>query len=266
MLTTGAASARRNWYLASLGIVRYVPRDEVVPDEAPDDSVSRQHVSPLEEVRDAPAPAEADVVRQGARGAEVLAALDSAPSLVRPQEMGSSDRVRSANKGPLAVPAAAGIEPSAEPFLCRLGFWQPASVAVISAMPPAQRPTPVQITMLTNLLKAIGAVGQGLPSVDLIDWPPSSGLGLQGGATLAAAREYLSVFLQAKQRLQNYETVLLMGEVAAQACGIDATFEAGYQHDFAWGGRGIVTHSLHDMEKTPSLKAETWQAIRFLAD
>jgi hypothetical protein len=244
--------ASRNWYLANLGIVRYVPREDMAREDAAGEET-------------ATLPADTDHSRTASAGGH-LPASDSgqATDLERP-------RIDLGEAGPLVrqsfpAPAIQEQQPAAEAFECRIGFWQPSSrIAVLSAMSPGQRPTPVQVTMLANLLKAIGALGEGLPPVDLIDWPPSPGLGLQGGADLHAARDYLGVFLQAKRRLQDFDTLLLMGDIAARACGGNEDLAVGQQLDLALGVRGIVTHSLHAMEQTPALKAETWQAIRFLA-
>jgi hypothetical protein len=248
--------ASRNWYLANLGIVRYVPREDMAREDAGGEEAPTL-------------PVDADYTRT-ASADNHLPAADS--SQVHKQ---ATDRERPridlGEAGPAVrqsppAPAIQEQQSAAEAFQCRIGFWQPSSrIAVLSAMSPGQRPTPVQVTMLANLLKAIGALGEGLPPVDLIDWPPSPGLGLQGGADLHAARDYLGVFLQAKRRLQDFDTLLLMGDIVARACGGDEGLAVGQQLDLALGVRGIVTHSLHAMEQTPALKAETWQAIRFLA-
>lgn len=251
------AVASRNWYLANLGIVRYVPRDALAQGDN-----RGEETAELAENADSTAPPAA--LGPGHESGDSRQARRQQTDRERP-------RIDLGESAPPATPAAAApttkaAQPAAEAFQCRIGFWQPSSrVVVLSGMPPGQRPTPVQVTMLANLLKAIGALGEGLPSVDLIEWPPSPGLGLQGGADLSAARDYLGVFLQAKRRLQDFDTVLLMGDTAARACGGDEGLAVGQQLAFAWGARGIVTHSLHDMEQRPALKAETWQAIRFLA-
>ncbi|MCK9563697.1 MAG: hypothetical protein M0R02_13385, partial [Bacteroidales bacterium] len=185
--------------------MRYVPREEMVSAEGSlrDESLHGEplHREPLREStpREDVSPqgmtdgvAAVESVRQALGGAGPVT-VGSAPAERRDRGRPRLDLGDPAPATAVATPAGVpATEPAAEPFLCRIGFWQPASrVAVLSAMPPGQRPTPVQITMLTNLLKAIGALGQGLPPVDLIDWPPSSGLGMQGGAGLAAARDYL---------------------------------------------------------------------------
>ncbi len=237
-MSDARVTARRDWYLAQLGVVRYVPRDALSDSEAEAaDPVSPQGESAVAAI----AP---------------LGAVDGQPPRVDPGQSAARST---------AIPSG-DREPDPQPFQCRIGFWQPAStVAVLSAMPPGQRPTAGQVTMLSNLLKAIGALGERLPAVDLMDWPPSAGAGLAAGDGLVAAREFLEIFLQAKRRQQDFDTVLLMGEDAARVCGGDSGIAVGQHLALACGAKGIVTHSLHDMEKHPALKGETWQAIRFLA-
>src|SRR5690606_32963491 len=147
-----AGPSRRDWYLANLGVVRYLPRDAI----------------------DAAQATSADLAPE---------ASDAIPAA--PAPVPASDHLRAA----LATPSAASTSaakpaPRAEgapPFECRLGFWQPrADLVVLCAMPPGQRPAGEQLTMLANLLKAIGRLGDGLPPVDLMDWPQAPHLGLQG--------------------------------------------------------------------------------------
>lgn len=267
-----AVIARRNWFLAQLGLVRYVPRDQLSATQAVEAAHAAAGRSTESKADDSIAGSLAE--REVAPGRTASQPL---PGTAMPRDPVAEVTARRAvtprvvlddtRPSPATVSSPVVDNTDAEPFLCRVGFWHPQSspVAVLSAMPPGQRPTPVQLTMLANLLKAIGALGQGLPSVDLIDWPPSQGPGLQQGASLSAARDFLSVFLHARWRRQGFETLLVMGEVAARICGDNVAFTVGGRVDFSWGASGIMTHSLHDMEKTPALKADTWQAIRFLA-
>ncbi|HLS97196.1 MAG TPA: hypothetical protein VK018_00590 [Porticoccaceae bacterium] len=237
-----AGPSRRDWYLANLGVVRYLPRDALgAAQGAPADPAAEAPEAPPA----APAPVQAtDHLR---------AALATPPTTL-----------------PAAQTHAAKAPPRAEgapPFECRLGFWQPrADLVVLCAMPPGQRPAGEQLTMLANLLKAIGRLGDGLPPVDLMDWPQAPHLGLQGvPVDIAGARDFVAVFLAAKRRLQAFDHVLLMGKDAARVAGAGDDPAVGEQLDLPCGARGIVTHSLHGMAQNPALKAETWQAIRFLA-
>ena len=238
-MAVASGVSRRDWYLANLGVVRYVPRDEI---SARSDGVP-------------PANAQEDPVQSPAAG-----------------EPPAQERLRAALSAQPEPPAAgaaarAPVAASAPPFECRLGFWQPrADLVVLCAMPPGQRPAGEQLTMLANLLKAIGRLGDGLPAVDLIDWPQSPHLGLQGvPVDIAGARDFVAVFLAAKQRLQPFSQVLLMGEDAARVASASDCPAVGEQLELPCGARGIVTHSLHSMAQEPALKAETWQAIKFLA-
>jgi len=240
-MTPARGVVRRDWYLANLGIVRYVPRDQLAATGDGVDAVA---------------------------AAATEAAVTAIPPTAAPGAPAGGRRVDLGDSKPRPAPAAAprpAAEP--EPFLCRLGFWQPtARMAVLSAMPPGARPGAAQLAMLGNLLKAINCLGQELPVVDLIDWPQSPNLGLQGVAVdLAGAREFTSVFLAAKAQLAPFEHLLLMGGDAVRVAAGDGDMAVGDQRLLACGAQAIATHSLYDMEQNPALKAETWQAIRFLA-
>ncbi|MFA5631012.1 MAG: hypothetical protein WC997_05840 [Porticoccaceae bacterium] len=232
--------SRRAWYLAALGVVRYALKDGPVS------------------LADAPAQEEqAAPERQSDQ--RTLAAADRADSMAAVRQA-LVDKTPEPAVPPPAVPAAA---PAAEEVLAfRLAFWQPApQVVVLSAMPPGVRVSASQQDMLANLLRAIHSLpGGGLAAAELIDWPPRVG----APAGLDGARQLLDVFLEVKAKLQPFTTALLMGEIPARLIAGRGA-QPGERLTLHTGAEGIVTHSLHDMEKAPALKRETWEAIRHLA-
>lgn len=269
------ASLRRDWYLANLGIVRYIPVDEICAEVAPlgeEQSADSESVEPISlqpVISRLAQPIESAQPVENESTKHLLAELD-APRVVEPPSQ-QDNPVRSTGAQAQAdSPQLVSIADEAlqeQPFECRLGFWQASDrLVVLSAMPAGQRPTAGQVTMLTNLLKAIKRLDSSLPPVDLIDWPQTAAIGLQGIARdLRGARDFVSVFLQAKARLQPFTHVLLMGDAAARVATDSNSVEPGQQFDLHCGARGIVTRSLHEMEHNPGLKGETWQAIKFLA-
>lgn len=263
------ASLRHDWYLANLGVVRYIPLDQIAA--LADSSLAEQrHSGSDSSVGSSPQPAAGQPAGMVDNPAPKFSiGLD----MPRPSRQSPSEAV-AAQRDALPpqvlstqTPAAQELSPSL-PFECRLGFWQASQrLVVLSAMPPGQRPTAAQVAMLTNLLKAIKGLDSALPPVDLIDWPQTAAIGLQGMARdLQGARDFVSVFLHAKAQLQPFSHVLLMGEEAARIATDSNSVECGQQFDLHCGARGIVTRSLHEMEHNPGLKGETWLAIKFLAN
>ncbi|MAT50369.1 MAG: hypothetical protein CMK32_04190 [Porticoccaceae bacterium] len=245
-------AGRRDWYLANLGIVRYVPRD-AVPDE--DDQAER-----------------GDALSDAAHSAPPVAAQEDDTSgktrQGRPRglmaDLAAPAKAPPAPSEPKQAPAE---EPASPVVYFRLCFWQPAEdLAVLSALPEGERPGAEQVTMLTNLLRAIHRLPGPLPPVDLIDWPQIGPGRAQLSADLNAARQFLSVYLSAKNQLQPFRHVLLMGEMAVKATSDGEVADVGDQLPLACGATGIVTHSLYDMHRDPALKGPTWNAIKFLAE
>lgn len=225
----------RNWYLSALGVVRYIPRDS-------SEAAARREPQPE------PVPA-ADSAPQSRPQPQLRQLLDDKPETTQPA-------------APTAVEAPAVAPEHSQQVQCRLAFWQPSrELVVLSSLSSGARPTPAQLAMLSRLLKAIGQLEGTLPAFDLIDWPQAPG----ASATLGDAREFLSVFLDAKAFLEPFRYALVMGEVSARLIMPAGALAAGSRAPLACGAEGIVTHSLSEMEQDPSLKAPTWEAIKFLA-
>src|SRR5690606_3347823 len=137
-----------------------------------------------------------------------------------------------------------------------------ADLVVLCAMPPGQRPAGEQLTMLANLLKAIGRLGDGLPPVDLMDWPQAPHLGLQGvPVDIAGARDFVAVFLAAKRRLKAFDHVRVMCKDGGWVAGAGVGPAGGERWGLPCGARGSVTDSRRGMAQNPAVKAETWEAM-----
>jgi hypothetical protein len=225
----------RDWYLATLGVVRYLPRQD-------DGDISEDALA---------AKPGADTATETPDTLKTIAPSSSLPVF-------EAEKPKSHKQEP--QPGQVGVEEETV-LQFRLGFWQPSPrMVVISTMPPGARPGADQQAMLANLLTAIGQLPAPLPSAELIDWPLARG----GDTSLQGAREFLSVFLDAKTKLQPFDTALLMGELSARILANQQIPVAG-RIALDCGANGIVCHSLHDMAANPGLKRETWNAIRHLA-
>lgn len=166
--------------------------------------------------------------------------------------------------GPAAVPPAPSGATSAEELApVRLACWRPvADLLVFDALPPGQRPEREHLTLLANILRAIGRLPGPLPAAEFIDWPPLPG----GDRSLSGAREALALFLAGRMAREPFAWVLVMGEPAWRWLGGDGPGEGGARIPLADGrAQAILVPGLGDMLATPQRKAQTWQAIRGLA-
>lgn len=166
--------------------------------------------------------------------------------------------------GRAAAPAAAPGTVAAEELApVRLACWRPAAdLLVLDALPPGQRPERERLTLLANILRAIGRLPGSLPAAEFIDWPSLPG----GDRSLSGAREALALFLAGRMAREPFAWVLVMGAPAQRWLGGGEQGEAGARIALADGrAQGIPVPGLGDMLAAPQLKAQTWQAIRGLA-
>lgn len=235
--------ARRDRYLAALGIVRYRSRPAAHGASASVGELAGATV-------DAPAVPE---------GPGVLLAQVQLREPRRP----AAAAVESESPGapePLA-PGSAGSE--AEELLAplRLACWRPAEdLLVLDALLPGSRPSRDQLALLGNILAAIGRRPDSLAAAEFIDWPLLPG----GDPSLAGAREALGLFLAGRLAQSRFDWLLAMGKPAWRLLAGDA--QAGQVLAVAGGAvRAILVPGLVEMLAEPQCKAVTWQAIRFLA-
>ena len=234
----------RNWYLSNLGIVQYKPRSEdlvALPFHVPvDDGPTKPATSSVKD--------------------EVASVLE----LVRETTDHTAQPVEDLS-GQEAEPESKPT-PTIEVPTFRLACWQPCDdLLVFNHLAPDGGPEPEQLQLLSNILRAIGRLPASLPAPELIDWPMAHG----GDVSEAAARSLLSVFLDARIKKRGVLWVLLMGEVAAELL---SPSESGYsdalgrREEIAGGAKTIVVRSLQEMLADASMKAQTWQAIKCLAN
>ncbi len=228
--------ARRDRYLAALGIVRYRPR---------------------------PAPGAVAAGGEAAGSASEPPAVPEGPAAPRGRlEPSAPPRPAPPPVAPVPTsPVAAGG--AAEELLppLRLACWRPVEdLLVLDALPPGGRPSRDQSTLLGNILAAIGRRPARLPEAESIDWPLLPG----GDRSLAGAREALNLFLAGRLAQSRFQWLLAMGAPAWRLLADDA--EDGQVLAVAAGAvQAILVPGLAEMLANPQAKATTWQAIRFLA-
>lgn len=233
--------ARRDRYLTALGVVRYRPRPPARAVAAPPDAPAGSAI----EVLVAPERPAALLAQWPPSESPCPAPLPVVPPPVAP--------------GSMAPGAPAGDAEQLLPPL-RLACWRPApDLLVLDAQPPGGLPNRDQLTLLGNILAAIGRRPATLSAAEFIDWPLLPG----GDCFLTAAREALALFLRGRQSQSSFAWLLVLGEPAWRFFA-DAA-RAGQLLAVAGGAvQAILAPGLAEMLANPACKAQTWQAIRFL--
>lgn len=248
----------RNWYLSNLGIVQYIPKDE--------ESVALPFHSAVAEASEGIAGEGEGVVSQTtAKQTKSLAA--SVLELV-----GEKADVQSAPEQQNSVIKQAGevSEDAQAPALnFRLACWHPCDdLLVFNQLEPDGQPDRDQSQLLSNILKAIGRLPNHLPVPELLDWPIDNTVGEGVDHSESGAKAMLSVFLDARIKKHGVLWVLLMGELSSELLSPrDEPYAdlLSKTEEISGGAQIIVIRSLQEMLVDPDTKAETWQAIRCLA-
>jgi len=215
----------RDWYLSTLGVVQYRPRDTepVVLD------LHSQIVT--EVVNTVPS--------------EVVVALPEKPELP-----GAEDELTDFQEEQIGS--------------FRLACWQPSDdLLVINGLAPGSVPLQEESGLLANIIRAIGRLGDVLSSPQLIDWPPLAVD--QTGKPGAEAMLSVFVEARVKKQgvlwvllMGELPAALLLPSRSAYPSSV------GHMEELPGGARAIVTPSLQEMLAAPELKGETWRAIRVM--
>lgn len=249
-------TARRDAYLTALGVVRYRPRPAPGETAAASGGVSAQSfaadLAPTAPIS-AAAPAPSSPVAEVERGESPLAAL-------REQTLAPVAVARAAPEVPPQPATASAEGPAALAF--RLACWQPVpDLLVFDAMPAGGWPDRERMTLLANILRAIGRLPGPLAAAEVIDWPPFAG----ADASLASARESLALFIAGRMATAPFKWLLALGETSWRCLGAESAHTVGAELALAGAARAILLPGLADMLASHERKAETWRAIRQLA-
>ena len=275
-------NAQRSQYLSALGIVQYRPRVEGVvggnedlvepavitvnlakpdldkpdldkpdldkpdldkPDlDKPDKpSLGRQHLSLLATELDSPV-SKVEVVQ---------ASADAELMLTQTQALDSSSGVQ---------------------LSFRLACWQVSDqLLVLDSLEPGERPDARRVTLLGNILKAIGQQPDLLPPTEFLDWPLSSG----ADASLDGAKISIHTFLQGRMTLSPFRWVLAMGDAAILSLAPEVLLDNRNTNESSLQGQSfplfdkvsvLCVPGLAQMLAEPASKALTWKTLQGLLE
>ncbi len=254
-------AARRDLYLTALGVVRYRPRP-APGDVAATSSVASEQSSATVTAT-APVPA-----TPGAAATEWVSPTPPVPEVDRSASPLAAlrDQTRASVAVTRVVPEvrSESTVPEGEPaaLAFRIACWQPApDLLVFDALPAGGWPDRERMTLLANMLRAIGRLPGPLAAAEVIDWPPFAG----ADASLAGARESLALFVAGRMATAPFRWLLALGEISWRCLGADSGHTVGTELALAGDARAILLPGLADMLAAPARKAETWRAIRQLA-
>jgi len=260
----------RSWYLSNLGIVQYVPKGEesvALPFHAPSEEISNEAV-------DSGGRLETSNSAHRAQVASVLELMGGKePSLSK----GDTQPIEPSEKSEIENDSIPSEKASDHPALnFRLACWHPCDdMLVFNQLIPGDQPDQSQKLLLSNILKAMGRLPDGLPAPELFDWPMDNAVGDSVDHSESGAKDMLSVFLDARIKKYGVLWVLLMGELPSVLLSPETLLSTenksytdllGHIEEIAGGAQIIVVRSLQEMLEDPLAKAETWQTIRHLAE
>ncbi len=216
----------RDWYLSTLGVVQYRPRDT-------EPVALDLHLEAVTEVANTVPP-------------EVIVALPENPELP-----GAENELTDLQEEQIGS--------------FRLACWQPSDdLLVINGLAPGSVPLQEESGLLANIIRAIGRLGDVLTSPQLIDWPPSTAD--QTDRSGAEEMLSVFVEARVKKQgvlwvllMGELPSALLLP--SRSVCSLSV----GQMEELPGGARAIVTPSLQELLNTPELKSETWRAIRVMS-
>jgi len=182
--------SQQAYYLQTLGIVQYVPKDAVLlVDEAPaaafnDDSLNNASLN--------------DSYLQKTEAVGDRKTLDVAARMNI-----NFDEPAVTKKAPRAAPTAEPVvigkpesKAPAELIEVKFSLWQPNSEVLVCSGVEGALADSDQMQLLTNILNAVGCGIHRLPQMDLVEWPPYP----NADGDESEVREFLSTLLQARRK------------------------------------------------------------------
>ncbi|MEH6638227.1 MAG: hypothetical protein V7717_03010 [Porticoccaceae bacterium] len=273
-------NAPRSQYLSALGIVQYRPRVEGVvggseelvepasitvnldkpdlnksdKDKSDKPSLGRQHLSQLATELDTPVNKVA--VAEGADA-------EQTPTRVQSQVQTQAQTQTQAQ----ALDSSPAVQLS-----FRLACWQVSDqLLVLDSLQPGERPDARRVTLLGNILKAIGQQPDMLPATEFLDWPLSSG----ADASLDGARISIHTFLQGRMTLSPFRWVLAMGDAAILSLAPEDLLDNKNPNKSSLQGQSfplfdkvsvLCVPGLEQMLVEPASKALAWATLQSLLE
>ena len=241
--------SQQAYYLQTLGIVQYVPKDAVLlVDEVPAGAVFNE---PSLEVAEAVVDRKTiDVaVRMNLNFDEPIATkkVSRAAPVAKPTVSGAPE-----SKGPAAL-----IE-------VKFSLWQPNSEVLVCSAVEGALADGDQMQLLTNILNAVGCGLHRLPQMELVEWPPYP----NAEGDESEVREFLATLLQARLSAKPVKHILLFGEAAAD--WLLSPQQRSEQPSFGHLSlteeiTALLVPSLSSMIDQPQLKATAWQQLKSIS-
>ena len=238
--------SQQAYYLQTLGIVQYVPKESVLlVDEAPAVAFNDRSLDDAEE---------AVVDRK---------TVDVAARMNLNFDKPVAPKQASAIAAPVKTTVSATPEPKAEAELIEVKFslWQPNSEVLVCSAVEGALADADQMQLLTNILNAVGCAIHRLPQMDLVEWPPYP----NADGDENEVREFLATLIQARLKARPVKYILLLGDDAA-----DWLLSAQQRSEQSAFGSlaltpettALLVPSLSNMIETPQLKGTTWQVLK----
>lgn len=254
---------RRDWYLAALGVVRYVPRGRVV-DQGVDEALPATEGSPgspASEGRAALRQLLADEAPASQSLTHSAAASRTASADAEPPPVPASGLPSSVETDPAPPPGKPVPEQSADEIAVRLAVWQPTSdLLFFDSMQPGEQPSIQMARLVTNIVAALGRRADSAPMPQLIDWPPARSRVV---GDLAAARTMVAAFCDARLSAGAVQLVVMLGSDAVRLLqpdedpGEEVAIRATRWRDLDT----VIVPPLSSLLGDPSAKRRVWQAL-----
>lgn len=281
---------RRDWYLATLGVVRYVARGSEV-DQGVEEALATPPVAGgrsgsegraalhqllAAEATGSPALTSATAASRAAP-AETESAATDAP------DPGSSVAGAFAAEAETPPVPSSGLPSHVEPgakhgkehgnekpgdellaadeIEVRLAVWQPApDLLFFDSMQPGEQPSIQMARLVTNIVAALGRQADGAPVPQLIDWPPARS---RVASDLEAARTMVSAFCDARLSGGTVQLAVIMGGDAVRLLQPEeGVLEEDSIRACRWRDLDtVIAPPLSDLLGNPSAKRRLWQAL-----
>ena len=252
--------SQQAYYLQTLGIVQYVPKDAVFTvDEAPAAAFNDPSLEPsLDPSLDAfIEQSEAPVDRKTIDVAARMNLNFDEPVVTK----------KVSRAAPVEKPAlSASTEPkvAAELIEVKFSLWQPNAEVLVCSGVEGPLADGDQMQLLTNILNAVGCGIHRLPQMDLVEWPPYP----NADGDEDEVREFLATLLQARLKTRPVKYILLLGDTAAD--WLLSSQQRSEQSGFGSLAMtpettALLVPSLSNMIETPQLKATTWQLLKSIS-
>lgn len=252
---------RQDWYLATLGIVRYVPRGRVVAeferiesppadiaagrgslrqllaDEAPSRVVSSQATPAVAQTSVASRAAEPVLAALSQQNTSPITAVDAVSSLLIESDAGSDEEIRA-----------------------RLAVWQPApDLLFFDSLAPDGQPSLQMARLVSNITASLGRKGSAAAMPQLLDWPPARS---RVTGDLQAARAMITAFCDARLSGEQVRLALVLGSDAVRLLlpdgdGADLTTRTCRWRDLD----AVIAPALSDLLGDAAGKRDLWRAL-----